>query len=70
MAWTKSDIPELKHRREDLMGMIAHHEAGHPVTVRAYGEIVNDPEADLAGLKAKLAEVDDILNALGARHDA
>lgn len=70
MAWTKSDIPELKHRREDLMGMIAHHDAGHPVTVREYGEVVNDPAADLASLKAKLDEVDDILTALNALPDA
>lgn len=70
MAWTKNDIPELLQRREKLQGMIAHHEAGYPVIEREHGNIVNDPDADLASLRAKLAEVDEIMANLGLSPDA
>ena len=69
MAWTEDDIPKLRKRRADLLGMIAHHEAGYPATQREHGEIVNDPDADLAGLKAKLAEVESLLGDLGVSID-
>ena len=69
MDW-ETDLSKLRHRRNNLLALIAAIEARDVIAARKGKACVSGNGTDLAKLKADLTEIDDILHRVGETRTA